>query len=101
MCDNMENKKRRSGLKEQMLVIVNMDWNRAYVASINALRKHNDKIQYSAKCKLTDSFIVGIARNKKQLSKCMNDMATLVEEYMPGKLPADTYLIAGTNWIPN
>jgi hypothetical protein len=31
----------------------------------------------------------------------MNDMATLVEEYMPGKLPADTYLIAGTNWIPN
>lgn len=101
MGNNMENKRHRSGLKEQMLVIVNQDWTRAYVASIDTMKTDDLRIHYTAKCKLENAVIVSTAKNKDKLSQCMNELATLSEDYILGESPAGTFLIAGINWCPN
>jgi len=87
MGENRENKNPKFRIREQMLVIVNKDWHRTYVASIHTIKGHDGRKKYSAKCKLKESSIVGIAYDKDQLSRCMDELATIIEEYTSRKLP--------------
>jgi hypothetical protein len=94
MGENMENKKSKFRIKEKMLVFVNNDWHRSYVASINRMIKSDGTIIYSAKCKMKDFSIVSAAKNKTQLSMRMDELATVIEEYTSPKLPFGVSLIA-------
>ena len=87
MSGNMEYKKPKFRMREQILVIVNKDWHRTYVASIQTINVPDGTKRYSAKCKLKESSIVGIANDKDQLSRCMDELATIIEEYTSRKLP--------------
>lgn len=94
MGENMENKKSKFRIKEKMLVFVNNDWHRSYVASINRIDTSDGSITYSAKCKMKDSSIVSTAINKTQLSMRMDELATIIEEYTSPKLPYGVTLVA-------
>jgi len=87
MGENMENNKSKFRIREKMLVFVNNDWHRTYVASIHTINQSDGTKMYSAKCKMKDSYIVGTAKNKIRLSMCMDDLATIIEEYTSPKLP--------------
>jgi hypothetical protein len=90
----MENSRQNSRLRDKMLVFVNNDWHRSYVASINTISMPDGTKMYSAKCKMKDSSIVGTAENKLRLSMCMDDLATIIEEYTSPNLPFGIPLVA-------
>jgi hypothetical protein len=96
-----QNKKSKFELTEQMLVIVNKDWSRTYVASIRTIEAEEGIKRFSAKCELKYSSIVTIASDKNQLSTNMDEMATIIEDCVSGENPVDTPVIAGTNCCLN
>ena len=93
MGENMKNNKSKFRIKEKMLVFVNNDWHRHYVASIHTINASDGTKKYSAKCELKDSSIVGTAKNKIQLSMYMDELATIIEEYTSPKLPYGAPLV--------
>ena len=101
MSEHRDNKRSKFEITEQMLVIVNKDWTRTYVASIQILDADQDIKKYSAKCKLKNSSIVGIARDKNQLSTNMDEMATIIEDCISGEPPAGTPTVAGLSYCLN
>jgi hypothetical protein len=101
MSENRENKKSKFEITEHMLVIVNKDWNRTYVATIQILNSDEGIRNYSAKCELKNSSIVGMAGDKNQLSTNMDEMATIIEDCISGETPGETPVIAGTNCCLN
>ena len=94
MGENMENKKSKFRIKERMLVFVNNDWHRSYVANINRINTSDGSIMYSAKCRMKDSSIISTAKDKTQLSMRMDELATIIEEYTSPKLPYGIPLVA-------
>ena len=101
MSEHSDNKRSKFEITEQMLVIVNKDWTRTYVASIQILDTDQYNRKYSAKCKLKNTEIVSLARNKSQLSNNMDEMATIIEDCISGEIPAGTPTIAGLNYCLN
>ncbi len=87
MAENMENKKPRHRINDRMLVIVNNDWTRNYSASIHSINRPDGKKEYSAKCKLKDCIALCKATDKNELSRRMDQLATVIEEYTSRKLP--------------
>ncbi len=87
MGENRENKNPNFKFRDKMLVIVNKDWHRIYVASIHTIKGHDERKKYSAKCKLKESSIMCNANDKDQLSRCMDELATIIEEYTSRNLP--------------
>lgn len=102
MGENRENKRSKFELTEQMLVIVDKDWSRTYVATIQTIEANEGTLKYAAKCTLKNASIVGIASDKNQLSTNMDELATIVEDrfYSEETLPG-AFKVAGLNAIPN
>lgn len=96
MRENKFNKKSKFELAEQMMVIVNRDWSRTYIASIKITATDKGTRKFSGKCDLRNNSIISAADNKSQLSTCMDEMATLIEDRISKTLPDDTPIIAGT-----
>lgn len=86
MGEDMLNRNPKFGIRERMLVIVNNDWHRTYVASVKSIKEVDGKTTYSATCKMKESTIVGIAKSKTEMSPCMDELATIIEEYTSRKL---------------
>ena len=101
MSENKFNKKSRFELAEQMMVIVNRDWSRTYIASIQITATKDGKKNFSGKCDLRNSSIISTASNKSQLSTYMDEMATLIEDRIPTMIPADIPVISGTTCCLN
>ncbi len=101
MSENKFNRKSKFELAEQMMVIVNRDWSRTYVASVQITNSREGFRTFSAKCDLKNSSIVSTASNKSQLSTYMDEMATLIEDRISKEIPAETPVIAGTNCCLN
>lgn len=96
MGSDMENNKPNSELRDKMLVFVNNDWHRTYVASIHTINLPDGTKLFSAKCKMRDFSIVGTAKNKLRLSMYMDDLATIIEEYTSPKLPYGIPMVLDT-----
>ena len=83
----MENKKPDFRIKEKMLVVVNHDWDRTYIASIHPRREQDGRKKYAATCEMNGYSIISVAENKPRLSMGMDELATIIEEYTSTKLP--------------
>lgn len=101
MGERKENKKSKFGISEKMLVIVNKDWSRTYVATIQAINAEEGSQKFSAKCDMKNSSIIGSATNKNQLSNNMDEMATIIEDCILDDTPARTPKIAGISYCLN
>ena len=97
----MNNKKWKFEVTEQMLVIVNRDWSRTYVASIHTQLSHDGDKIYSAKCDLRNSSIVCFASDKNQLSNKMDELATLIEDRISLQVPENNPVIGGSQCSMN
>lgn len=88
------NKNQRYHFKERMMVVVNRDWSRTYVASINTFYEPDGAKTFSAKCRLKDVAIVSDKKSDlEELSINMNELATIIEEYTSRKLPYGERLV--------
>lgn len=92
MGENMENNRPRYGVSERILVIVNKDWFRTYMAFVSIFKDADGRKKYTATCKLKDSTIVGIADSNDEMSDRMDELATIIEEYTSPKLPTGVKL---------
>lgn len=101
MSDQKDNRKSKFELTDQMIVIVNRDWSRTYIASVQITKTALGNKKYSAKCDLKNLSIVCSALNKTRLSMQMDEMATIIEDCFSGELPAEIPVIAGTNCCLN
>lgn len=101
MSENKQNKKSKFELNEQMLVIVNKDWSRTYVASIKLINAREGLRKYFAKCEMKNSSIVCTARDKNQLSTYMDELATIIEDCVSGETLAESPVIAGIKFVLN
>ena len=101
MGEKKDNKRSKLGLSEKILVIVNKDWSRTYVATIQAINAEKGPEKYAAKCDMKHSSIIGSASNKNQLSTNMDEMATIVEDCIPVNTDSVNPKIAGISYCPN
>ena len=101
MSENKDNKRSKFELAEQMMVIVNKDWSRTYIAAIQIINTIEGNKKFSGKCDLKNSSIISTACNKNQLSTYMDEMATIVEDFISTENPSETPVIAGTNCCLN
>jgi hypothetical protein len=101
MSKNMNSKKSRPDLTDVMMVIVNREWWRAYVASIKIVNTEKGIKKYAAKCELKNTAIISSAYDKSQLSTNMDELATISEDRISREIPAGTPVIAGANYFLN